>query len=107
MSQVLDVGCGEGILLQHLTHSPPWRAYSASTPAPPVAEKPDFIYVRQLHGLDIFHDDLLYAINVTAPPKHGYGWTRFESLDVSIWEGGLEAPNAAFENIECIVGTEV
>jgi small RNA 2'-O-methyltransferase len=108
-SQLLDVGCGEGILLQHLTHSPPWRAYSSSTPAPPVTQKPDYIHMRQLHGLDIIHDDLLYASNVTAPPKpgYGYGWTRFESLDVSIWEGGLQVPNAAFEGIECIVATEV
>ena len=38
---------------------------------------------------------------------HTYGWTRFEPLDVSIWEGGLQVPNPAFKAIECIVATEV
>ena len=104
---MLDVGCGEGVLLQHLTHAPPWRAYTSSTPAPAVFEKPDFIHTRELHGLDILHTDLLYASDITAPSKHAYGWTRFEQLDVSIWEGGLQVPNPAFKGIECIVATEV
>jgi hypothetical protein len=56
LSQALDVGCGEGILLQHLTHTAPWRAYSSSTPAPAVFEKPDLIHLRDLHGLDIVHE---------------------------------------------------
>ena len=104
---MLDVGCGEGALLQHLTQVPPWRAYTSSTPAPAVLEKPDFIHTRELHGLDILHDDLLYAADITAPSNHAYGWTRFEQLDVSIWEGGLQVPNAAFKGIECIVAAEV
>ena len=104
---MLDVGCGEGVLLQHLTHAPPWRAYTSSTPAPSVFEKPDFIHARELHGLDILHNDLVYAADITAPSKHAYGWTRFEELNVSIWEGGLQVPNAAFKGIECIVATEV
>jgi hypothetical protein len=106
--QVLDVGCGEGVLLQHLTNAPPWRAHTSSTPAPAVFEKADFIHARELHGLDVDNSDLLYAADITAPPtKHVYGWTRFEQLDVSIWEGGLQVPNAAFKGIECIVATEV
>ena len=104
---MLDVGCGEGALLQHLSQVPPWRAYTSSTPAPAVLEKPDFIHTRELHGLDILHDDLLYAADITAPSNHAYGWTRFEQLDVSIWEGGLQVPNAAFKGIECIVAAEV
>ncbi|KAH9960904.1 hypothetical protein BC827DRAFT_1294816 [Russula dissimulans] len=107
VTTVLDAGCGEGVFLQHLTHAPPWRAHTPETPAPAVFEKPDFIHVRELHGLDITRSDLLHAIDVTAPPKHGYGWTRFEQLDISVWEGGLEVPNAAFKDIECIVATEV
>ncbi|KAI0303707.1 hypothetical protein B0F90DRAFT_1577732, partial [Multifurca ochricompacta] len=107
VTSVLDVGCGEGILLQHLTHAAPYRNYSSSTPAPAILEKPEFIHIRELHGLDILHDDLLYAIDINAPPKHEYGWTRFEKLDLSIWEGGLQTPNSAFKGIECIVATEV
>lgn len=105
--QVLDVGCGEGVFLQHLTHAPPWRAYTSDTPAPPVFEKPDFIHARELHGLDILQDDLLYAADITGPARHAYGWTRFEQLDISIWEGGLQVPNPAFKGIDCIVATEV
>ncbi|KAH9994774.1 hypothetical protein BJV77DRAFT_961248 [Russula vinacea] len=51
--------------------------------------------------------DLLYAADITAPSKHAYGWTRFEQLDVSMWEGSLQAPNPAFKGIECIIATEV
>jgi hypothetical protein len=105
--QVLDVGCGEGVFLEHLTHAPPWRAYTSETPAPSVFEKPDFIHARDLHGLDILHSDLLYAADITMPARHAYGWTRFEQLDISFWEGGLEVPNPAFKGIECIVATEV
>lgn len=104
---MLDVGCGEGVFLQHLTHAPPWRAHTAETPAPPVFENPDFIHAQELHGLDILHDDVLYAADITGPAHHTYGWTRFEQLDVSIWEGGLQVPNPAFKGIECIVATEV
>jgi SAM-dependent methyltransferase len=107
VTSALDVGCGEGILLQHLTHTAPWRAYSSSTPAPAVFEKPDLIHLRDLHGLDITRDDLLYAIDITEPRKHAYDWRRFEDLDVSIWEGGLQQPNTAFKGIDCIVATEV
>jgi hypothetical protein len=107
VTSALDVGCGEGILMQHLTHTAPWRAYSPSTPAPPVFEKPDLIHLRDLHGLDIGHDDLLYAIDITEPRQHAYDWRRFEDLDVSVWEGGLQQPNTAFKGIDCIVATEV
>jgi small RNA 2'-O-methyltransferase len=105
--QVLDVGCGEGVFLQHLTHAPPWRPYTSETPAPSVFHKPDFIHARDLHGLDVLHSDLLYAADITAPDRHAYGWTRFEQLDISIWEGGLQVPNPVFKGIECIVATEV
>ena len=63
--------------------------------------------MRDLHGLDITHDDLLYAIDITEPPRHRYEWTRFEDLDVSIWEGSLQRPNPALKGIDCIVATEV
>ena len=105
--QVLDVGCGEGVFLQHLTHAPPWRPHTSETPAPPIFEKPGFIYARELHGLDVLREDLSYAAEITGPARHAYGWTRFEQLDVSLWEGGLQVPNPAFQGIECIVATEV
>ena len=101
------MGCGEGVFLQRLTNTQPWRAYTSATPAPAAFEKPDFIHVRELHGLDISKSDLLYAAHVTAPQKLTYGWTRFEQLDVNIWEGDLQAPNPTFNNIDCIVATEV
>ncbi|KAH9003034.1 hypothetical protein EDB86DRAFT_111368 [Lactarius hatsudake] len=107
VTSALDVGCGEGTLLHNLTHTTPWRAYSSSTPAPAVFEKPDLIHIREMHGLDIVHDDLQYAINITEPPKLAYDWTRFEELNVSIWEGGLQKPNPTFKGIDCIVATEV
>ncbi|KAF8265924.1 hypothetical protein EI94DRAFT_1587199 [Lactarius quietus] len=107
VTSLLDVGCGEGILLQHLTYTAPWRAYSSSTSAPAVFEMPDLIHLRDLHGLDIVHSKLLHAIDITEPPKNAYDWTRFEDLHVFIWEGGLQRPNAIFRGIDCIVATEV
>ncbi|KAI9511819.1 hypothetical protein F5148DRAFT_1280362 [Russula earlei] len=88
VTTVLDVGCGEGIFLHHLTHAPPWRAHTSATPAPAAFETPDFIHVSQLHGLDITKSDLLHAVDVNRTPE-----TR--------------SPNPAFEGIECIVATEV
>jgi len=85
----------------------PWRAYSSSTPAPAVSEIPDLIHLHDLHGLDIVLDDLVCAIGITKPLKKAYDWARFEDLDVSIWEGDLQRPNATYEGIDCIVATEV
>ena len=48
-----------------------------------------------------------YAINLTEPSKDTYDWTRFEDLNVSIWEGDLQQPNTTFKGIDCIVATEV
>ena len=103
----MDVGCGEGVFLQLLTHAPLWRAYTSETPTPSVFEKSDFIHTHDLHGLDILHSDLSYAADITAPNRHTYSWTCFEQLDISIWEGGLEVPNPVFKGIEYIVATEV
>ena len=84
-----------------------WRAYSSSTPAPAVFEKPDLIHLCDLHGLDVVHDDLLCAIGITKHPRNAYDWTRFEDLHVSIWEGGLQHLSTLFKVIDYIVATEV
>ncbi|KAI0042874.1 hypothetical protein FA95DRAFT_1458901, partial [Auriscalpium vulgare] len=111
VASVLDVGCGEGALLDCLSHPAPWLAHTPATPAAPLpaAAKFEFAHVRTLHGLDISADDLEEAIEATRPPDVK-GWaqhTRWEALDARVWEGGLEVPNSAFDGVECIVAMEV
>lgn len=74
-----------------------------------------------IHGLDVSPADLEFAIERTRPsgleaefdpanpPPRTYtiNLTRFEPLDVKLWEGGLEVINEEFVGIECIVSTEV
>ena len=71
------------------------------------------LHVELIHGLDISPHDLGFAINTTRPPEplpqsaYTLSLTRFEPLDVKLWEGGLEVINEEFVGIECIVSTEV
>jgi hypothetical protein len=77
------------------------------------------LHISQLHGLDISSEDLVFAQEITAPPKkeqerigNGYrsynsGIQRWEELVVKVWKGGLEVVNEEFVDIECIISTEV
>jgi small RNA 2'-O-methyltransferase len=55
-------------------------------------------------GLDISAPDLQFTIANTAPVK---GVCRWEPLEANVWQGGLEAFNPQFVDVECIVATEV
>ncbi|RXW17293.1 hypothetical protein EST38_g8563 [Candolleomyces aberdarensis] len=133
ITKVLDVGCGEGSLLSPLCQPAPWLppppsdrlpalspSAHAGAPGSPLLS-PTFnsvdgiqnLHVELIHGLDISPDDLAFAINTTQPPEplppstYTVSLTRFEPLDVKLWEGGLETINEEFVGIECIVSTEV
>lgn len=87
--QVIDIGCGEGELLNTLCQVAPWLS-----PPPPASEldprspvsvtspvsaqlnptdrhDPDSIpnlHIRYLHGLDVSAEDLQFAVRLTKPP---------------------------------------
>lgn len=126
VTHVLDVGCGEGQLLQALCRPAPWlspppnhllqSSSSSSDPTEQSPECPDRIpnlHVTSLHGLDISSTDLAFAIENTSPNEEVQGGymsnipLRWENLEVKIWKGGLESINEEFIDVECIVSTEV
>ncbi|CAL1716450.1 unnamed protein product [Somion occarium] len=135
VSEVLDIGCGEGELIACLCNPPPWlRPPPASLlpPTSPLATLPtphevdcdgspmnnnsdadDYLYINKIYALDISSSDLEYAITETAPrpePEAG-SWQRYTprwgNLDIDLWEGSLDVFNPEFVGIECVVSTEV
>src|SRR5882672_3659291 len=111
-TKVLDIGCGEGALLQCLVEPslalPPTTSLPLTSPlvSGPSAEHHADLHLKVIHGLDPSVPDLEFAILGTAPserpPFTGYErWKRREArwmpLEVSLWEGGFEAICDAFE----------
>ncbi|KAF8529859.1 hypothetical protein JB92DRAFT_3194105 [Gautieria morchelliformis] len=126
VQSVLDIGCGEGSLLQCLTEPsytlppttslPPTSPFVLGTGANALAD----LYLHTIHGLDPCASNLELAILGTSPsspdrpPFTGYErWTRRNArwmrLEVSLWEGGFEAVNDAFarDAVDAFVASEV
>jgi len=96
-------------------------------PSPAYSCKEDDIpnlHLREIHGLDISDEDLVFAMEASAPPERKVeeedrsemgmrlraltaGVQRWESLTSKVWKGGLEVINEEFKDIECIIGMEV
>ncbi|KAF8591060.1 hypothetical protein K439DRAFT_1402650 [Ramaria rubella] len=115
VQSVLDIGCGEGSLLQCLTE--PSFTLPPRITLPPTQSD---LYLKTIHGLDPHPPNCELAALSTAPPPFdkppftGYDrWrkrdARWMPLEVSIWEGGFEAINDAFEgdNVDAFVASEV
>lgn len=84
---MLDIGCGEGELLNTLCQVAPWLSPPPSlldtdprSPTSPISAQlnptdrhdPDAIpnlHPRYLHGLDISAEDLQFAVRLTKPPE--------------------------------------
>ncbi|THV07241.1 hypothetical protein K435DRAFT_742234 [Dendrothele bispora CBS 962.96] len=135
ITDVVDIGCGEGQLLSTLCQPAPWL----TTPPSDILTLADLNHehlspidlfnhandpIPNLHpiriaGLDISDRDLRFAIEATKPPDDlstgadGDPWlrarasVRWEDLSVQIWKGGLEMINENFVGAECIVSSEV
>ncbi|KAI0749430.1 hypothetical protein C8Q80DRAFT_1231949, partial [Daedaleopsis nitida] len=136
ITEVLDVGCGEGELLSCLCNPAPWLASPPLDILPAVddleTESIEAALLAELHreilhptkiaGLDISKTDLESTGRITEPQQivednistsnePGRSWhsapARWEPLEVNIWEGGLEHYNPAFVGVECVVAMEV
>ncbi|OSD06449.1 hypothetical protein PYCCODRAFT_1383447 [Trametes coccinea BRFM310] len=128
ITEVLDIGCGEGELLACLCNPAPWLAPppphvfppapSADTARAPQLEltslHKDILHPVKVAGLDVSRADLAAAVEATCPPEPGSAcvglWhepVRWEPLEVEIWEGSLARVNPAFVDVECVVSTEV
>ncbi|KAG1808379.1 uncharacterized protein BJ212DRAFT_1383113 [Suillus subaureus] len=115
VTEIVDIGCGEGQLLAVLCQPAPslpppgpgiLAAHSGASPT--ALEAGDFdLHPTRVTGLDISSHALASAIEDTSPAAANTSYTRWESLQVNIWHGGLEIFNPAFINAECIVATEV
>ncbi|CDO74989.1 hypothetical protein BN946_scf184945.g61 [Trametes cinnabarina] len=123
ITEVLDIGCGEGELLACLCNPAPWLA----PPPPHVLPRPrdedvgdladlhrDILHPVKIAGLDVSPADLADAVEATRPLEAGGGsgalWhepVRWEPLEVRIWQGSLARVNPEFVDVECIVSTEV
>ncbi|KAH9902906.1 hypothetical protein C8Q73DRAFT_672221 [Cubamyces lactineus] len=129
ITEVLDIGCGEGELLSCLCNPAPWLA-----PPPPdvlpatgadaargttdeeIAQSlhKDILHPVKISGLDVSRADLEYAVEATRPRAPGSGAcallhdpVRWEPLEAKVWEGSLAVVNPEFVGVECIVSTEV
>ncbi|KIJ52572.1 hypothetical protein M422DRAFT_243357 [Sphaerobolus stellatus SS14] len=113
VESVLDIGCGDGPLLQALVQ-PPW-----SRPPPFDDVETRDIYLHTLHGLDPSAYSILSS-NEGIMPEEGQPFTgqerwarrqaRWTELDVFLWEGGFELMDEEmFENrmVDAFVATEV
>jgi small RNA 2'-O-methyltransferase len=123
---VLDIGCGEGSLLQCLTEPsyslPPTTSLPSTSPfvSGAAASRHADLHLHAIHGLDPCAQNIELAILGTAPhppnkpPFTGYDrWlrrnARWMRLEVNLWEGGFEAINEAFveDKIDAFVASEV
>ncbi|KAL4247994.1 Small RNA 2'-O-methyltransferase [Abortiporus biennis] len=124
ISEIVDIGCGEGELITCLCNPPPWLPHKPQSTTPTLSSDPklvsttqqrinSFIHPKKIHAVDISSECLELAIQSTGPHSEcssdsdTYESIRWEPLDVTLWEGGFEIFNEEFVNVECIVSTEV
>ncbi|KIK36538.1 hypothetical protein CY34DRAFT_49131, partial [Suillus luteus UH-Slu-Lm8-n1] len=116
VTEIIDIGCGEGqllaVLCQPAPSLPPPLPTQPPSPsptdtAPPLEDADLDLHPTHISGLDISPHALTSAIQDTSPTTANTSYTRWEPLKVDIWHGGLEIYNPAFVNAECIVATEV
>jgi hypothetical protein len=122
VSEIFDVGCGDGSLLACLCNAPPWlngapgeaSDYAAAAPGSE-AEPLSYVHARRLVGLDVAAGDLEMAVQMTAPAgaptEEQTTWSheprRWEALQVTILQGSFVDYNPDMCDVECIVSTEV
>lgn len=108
VTEVVDIGCGEGETIACLCNPAPWLGplrLDCKDGSPLPVE--DLLHIQSIHGLDVSASELDYAASAAAERAETSWMTRWEPLHVSLWHGGLECFNAAFVGAECMISTEV
>jgi small RNA 2'-O-methyltransferase len=112
------MGCGEGALLSTLCQPAPWlRPDRFADDDEELSslfwdvglndgDTPDLHAVR-VAGLDVSSSTLALAAQCTSPASVNPLYTRWEPLDVELWQGSIDAINPAFINVQCIVASEL
>lgn len=77
-----------------------------------VLQQDDHLHLQSVYACDVSSQILKEAVKLTAPASSDslglwQGYSRWEPLEVKIWEGGLERYNPDFVNIDCVICTEV
>ncbi|KIJ66945.1 hypothetical protein HYDPIDRAFT_128429, partial [Hydnomerulius pinastri MD-312] len=118
VTEVVDVGCGEGALLSTLCQPAPWLGPRGSQGVDDDLsslfgsvglnddDTPD-LHTTRIAGLDISSREIEAAVEFTSPSSANALYTRWEPLDVDLWQGSVDVINPAFINAECIVATEI
>lgn len=112
--QILDIGCGEGLLLRSLCE-PSLERYDPCTPlTDDVSSRP--LYPVVLAGLDTDLRSVKAAAECTIPrefnpaaPRYApNGIPRWDELTLRLWHGGIEHVNEDFvDRYQCFVSMEV
>ncbi|KAG9315016.1 hypothetical protein JVU11DRAFT_4127 [Chiua virens] len=116
--EVLDIGCGEGALLTTLCQPAPWlnpgrfqdtdnELSSLFSNVGLVDQDTPDLHPKRVVGLDISSSQLAIAAQQTSPSFVNPLYTRWEPLDVELWQGNVAAVNPAFVNVQCIVASEL
>lgn len=118
ITQIVDIGCGEGALLATLCQPAPWLRpkhfqdddHELSSLFCNVGlndeETPD-LHATRIAGLDISSSQLEIAAQDTSTTSVNPLYTRWEPLDVELWQGSVDVMNPAFANVQCIVASEL
>ena len=110
---MLEVGCGEGAVLQilleppsHADCFPPSSLVDNSgriDSIPPAQEKE--LHLARVIGLDVQREVLDLAVRMATPSSEDM--ERWNELTLELYEGSLDVHNDAFEGVDAIIATEV
>ncbi|KAG8712212.1 hypothetical protein FRC11_000720 [Ceratobasidium sp. 423] len=111
-TSVLDIGCGEGELLNVLCKP------ASSIPSDNSLEPGRDLDLTRVAALDIEPDAIQDAAQAAIQDRHPHylapwgsgedGWyIRWAELEVAVWLGRLQDPNPTFHGFDAIVSTEV
>ncbi|KAG6374372.1 hypothetical protein JVT61DRAFT_4407 [Boletus reticuloceps] len=118
LTEIVDIGCGEGAFLATLCQPTPWLKpnhfqdddHELCSLFDNVGlndeDTPD-LHATRIAGLDILSSQLEIAAQHTSPASINPLYTRWEPLHVELWQGSVDAINPAFIDVQCIVASEL
>ncbi|KIK99580.1 hypothetical protein PAXRUDRAFT_47575, partial [Paxillus rubicundulus Ve08.2h10] len=118
ITEIVDMGCGEGSLLATLCQPAPWLGPASSQDDDHCLsslfnnigcndEDTPNLHPKRIAGVDISSCDLSIAMECTSPASANPLYLRWEPLDVELWKGSVDVINPSFIDVECVVATEL